>query len=126
MTQYRKGDSFAVDGERSGGRLIDRYLFIGLGKRVIALEKSTGREVWEWNCPRTYGHAVTMLVEEEQIFVSANGYIFCLNARTGRQMWENPLKGKGLGIASLATTRQSSSHEVFAKRIQVQQQSNGC
>lgn len=117
---YSRGDSFSLTS--NGGSRIDGYLFVGLGKRVIALEKTTGREVWEWTCPRAFGQNVTMLVEDGQVFVSANGYLYCLNAGTGRQMWENPLKGRGVGLASLATTAVSNgSYALQAKRVAQQQ-----
>ncbi|MDF1664794.1 MAG: PQQ-binding-like beta-propeller repeat protein [Planctomycetota bacterium] len=122
---YQKGDSFSLRGEESRGSRIAGFLFVGLGKRVIALEKTTGREVWEWTCPRQFGQNVTMLIEDRQIFVSANGYLFCLDARNGRQMWENPLKGRGVGIASLATTAASNdAHALQAKRMVQAQQGN--
>lgn len=119
---YQKGDSFSVRGQEVRGRRVDQYLFVGLGKRVIALEKTTGREVWEWTCPRAFGQNVTMLVEEGDVFVSANGYIYCLDGNNGRQKWENPLKGRGVGISSLATTASNNIGELQAKRLLQAQQ----
>jgi outer membrane protein assembly factor BamB len=35
--------------------------------------------------------------------VSAGGFIYCLDASTGEQLWDNPLTGFACGVAALAT-----------------------
>jgi hypothetical protein len=79
---------------------IDDLVFVGLNGRVAALERATGEIIWEWKRGGTY---VSLLVEGERLFVSVDGYTYCLDGRTGEELWFNPLKGYGTGPAALAT-----------------------
>ncbi len=46
---------------------------------------------------------ITVVVENDQVLASTYGEIFCLNPLTGEGLWHNPLKGFGLGLATIAT-----------------------
>jgi outer membrane protein assembly factor BamB len=82
---------------------IDRMVFVGLNGRVAALERETGTLLWEWRCPKPRGGYVTLLVDRDRLFVTVNGYTYGLDAFTGEQLWFNPLKGYGTGVAAIAT-----------------------
>ena len=86
---------------------IDDLLFIGFNRRVAALDKETGEIIWQWKASHGTGF-VTLLVEGERVYASVNGYTYCLDAATGKQLWYNELKGFGAGVACLATTLSSS------------------
>jgi hypothetical protein len=96
------------------GHLKD-LLFLGLNGRVAALVRHSGEIVWEWeaknkNLPvRGY---VTLLVDQEQLFVSANGYTYRLDPLTGAELWSNPLRGWGTGPTALATST-AASQQVY-------------
>jgi outer membrane protein assembly factor BamB len=59
---------------------------------------------WDWKSPRGSGF-VALLVDADQLLVSIDGYTFALDAATGRELWHNPLKGLGTGVACLASAR---------------------
>jgi hypothetical protein len=90
---------------------LKELLFLGLNGRVAALARASGEIVWEWeaknkNIPvRGY---VTLLVDQDQLFVSANGYTYRLDPRTGVELWANPLRGWGTGPTALATSTVAS------------------
>ncbi len=82
---------------------IDDLLFVGFNRRIAALDKETGELVWQWKSPHGNGF-VTLLVENERVYTSVDGYTYCLDAATGAQLWYNELSGFGTGVACLATT----------------------
>jgi outer membrane protein assembly factor BamB len=94
---------------------IERMVFVGLNGRVASLERETGTLLWEWRCPKPRSGYVTMLVEQDRLFVTVNGYTYCLDAFTGEQLWYNPLKGYGTGVASIATVNNSTSQAVITQ-----------
>ncbi len=50
------------------------------------------------------GHAATLLIEDEMVFVSCGGELTALDLN-GTRIWTNTFKGKGNGTLSLATTQ---------------------
>jgi outer membrane protein assembly factor BamB len=89
---------------------INDLVFVGLNGRVIALHRDTGDLIWKWAPTTTTAGFVAMVVDGDRLIVSDNGYIYCLEALTGQQMWHNPLTGFGTGIAIVATAASSSGH----------------
>lgn len=83
----------------------DDMVFVGLNGQVVALDRDSGEMYWEWKSPHGSGY-MTLLVDKGRGVVSAGGYIYCLDAPTGEQVWHNPLTGFGCGVASLATAHQ--------------------
>ena len=78
-------------------------IFIGIRGSVIALNHNNGERVW---ATRLKGISfVNVMLEAEKVLASCYGEIFCLDALTGKQLWHNPLKGYGLGLATMATDR---------------------
>jgi outer membrane protein assembly factor BamB len=83
-------------------------LFVGFNGRVVALEQRSGELVWDWKCPKPVGQMVAVLVQGERIYASSDGYTYCLDAISGEQLWDNPLKGMGTGVPCLATVESGS------------------
>jgi hypothetical protein len=77
-------------------------IFVGFNSRIAALERSSGRLVWEWRCRRGTGY-VALLLDGEWLIASINGYTYGLDARTGSEMWFNELEGFGTGVPCLAS-----------------------
>jgi outer membrane protein assembly factor BamB len=94
-------------------------LFLGLNGRVAALDRHSGEIVWEWTAKdpdknRAVGGYMTLLVDQGQLFVSANGYTYRLEPITGDELWANPLRGWGVGPAALATSTAASQQVLTA------------
>jgi hypothetical protein len=86
---------------------IDQLIFVGLNGYVIALNRDTGKKVWE--CAELKSGPITLLLDGDRLIVSTNGYIYCLDPQNGRVVWNNPLKGYGVGIAHLVSVRGQSA-----------------
>ncbi|QDT95491.1 outer membrane protein assembly factor BamB family protein [Gimesia aquarii] len=103
-------------------------LFVSFNSRVIALDRDTGDMIWNWKTPKGRSNYVSILVDDDQLFASVDGYTYCLDPLTGRQIWFNPLKGFGYGIPSLATAQFNSNTSAAAEilaREQRRQQTGG-
>jgi hypothetical protein len=98
---------------------LHQLLFLGLNGRVAALDRDSGEIVWEWTAKdpdkhRAVGGYMTLLVDQGQLFVSANGYTYRLDPVTGTELWANPLRGWGFGPAALATSTAASQQATAA------------
>jgi outer membrane protein assembly factor BamB len=76
-------------------------IFTGFNKRVAALQRETGEIVWQWK--GYHNGYVTLLLDGGMLIVSVNGYMFGLDALTGRKIWQNEMEGFGYGVASLVS-----------------------
>ncbi len=80
-------------------------LIVGAKNSVSAFNRNNGELVWTTKLQGSgLGQAfVNIHIDGPQVFAHASGELFCLELTTGRQLWTNPLKGFGYGIATLAT-----------------------
>ena len=81
--------------------IADNFVFVGFNSRVIALDRETGAEQWVWKAPKGWAQYVAVLPDGDRLIVSVQGYTYCLDAETGRLIWQNHLEGMGYGIPSL-------------------------
>lgn len=85
-------------------------IFVGLKGTAVALERSSGTEVWRTQLSaRLKGQAVHLHRDKEFLFASTGGEVFCLQPESGAVLWKNPLKGLGLNLASMVTDRSLDS-----------------
>ena len=96
-------------------------VYVGFNKQVIALDRYSGKKVWEWRSPEGSGFPA-ILVDGDRLIVSVQGYTYCLEPTTGSLVWENELKGHGTGIPSLVSARGSSSGQSAAAKVHANQQ----
>jgi outer membrane protein assembly factor BamB len=82
---------------------IEQLIFIGLRGYVIALDRDSGETVWT-NDKLKSGYT-TLLLDGDRLIASTNGYMYCLDPLTGDILWQNPLKGYGVGVTDLASVR---------------------
>ena len=70
--------------------------YVGLGGHVIALEESTGREVWR---TKLIGRDfVATAISGGRVLAGTRGRVYALDAVTGAILWENEMKGLGYGL----------------------------
>ena len=86
---------------------INDLVFTGFNKQVIALDRYSGKTVWDWKATKGSGYAA-ILLDGDRLVGSVRGYVYCLDPLTGKQVWENELKGYGTGIPSVVSVRGSS------------------
>jgi outer membrane protein assembly factor BamB len=86
---------------------IQNLVFVGFNSRVAALDRRNGSIAWSWKAHTGSGY-VSILVDREHLFVSVNGYQYCLDAATGNEIWLNRMEGFGYGVTSIATERSST------------------
>jgi len=98
-------------------------LFVSFNSRVCALNRDTGNLLWHWKSSKGRSNYVSILVDDEQLFVSIDGYTYCLDPYTGREIWFNPLKGFGYGIPTLATAELNTNSSAAAELMAREQQS---
>ncbi len=77
-----------------------QLVFVGIKGSVIALHAQTGQQAWGVHL--SGANFVNVQVLEGKVIAACNGEIFCLDAATGRTVWQNGLKGFGFGLATLA------------------------
>ncbi len=93
---------------------LDALLFVGFNKRVAALDRESGELRWQWRAPKGSSY-VSLLLDGDCLFVSVNGYLYCLDAATGEQLWLNQMRGFGTGVTSLASTRGHTDHAILGQ-----------
>ena len=87
-------------------------VYIGVKGHVAAIDKSDGRTLWQTKLKSgaVSGHRfVSLLVEQTRVYAHTHGELFCLDADTGRILWNNPLDGLSYDIASIAVEGASAS-----------------
>lgn len=74
------------------------HLFIGIGGHALALDRSSGIEIWRRALKsKTY---VTLSYDGQSLFAACSGELFCLDPATGEIRWHNRLPGLGTGLIS--------------------------
>ena len=104
-------------------------LFVGVSSHVAAFSKRDGTELWRTKLKDGLaGHRfVTVMAEGERVYAHTSGRLFCLDARTGEQLWENELAGLGYDLAMLAVIGASSPPlpAIVEKRREIASDSGG-
>ena len=90
---------------------LEDLIFVGFTTHVVALNRDDGEIVWKWDSSKpAFGSYVTLLLDGDRLIVSVDGYMYCLDPLTGEQLWFNPLKGLGTGVASLVSVNGGPSN----------------
>jgi outer membrane protein assembly factor BamB len=76
-------------------------IFIGIAGKILALDRSTGRELWRTDLKG--GDFTNVVLQDGDLFATTKGELFCLDPATGAIRWQNPLKGLGRGLVTIAT-----------------------
>ena len=85
------------------------HLYLGTNGRVAAIDPKNGRIAWETKLPEipTGYRVVTVMEHDGRVFAGCRGYLFALDAATGKILWTNRLKGFGYHPFSLAVAGRS-------------------
>ena len=75
-------------------------LFIGLHGSVLALDRATGKILWQ--APLKGSDFVNVTLDSGQLYAATKGELYCLDPATGQQRWHNELKGLGFGLIAIA------------------------
>lgn len=75
-------------------------VFPGMKRSVVALNRATGEQVWVTNL--IGADFVNLVLQDETLFASAYGEVFCLDPLTGQVRWHNKLEGFGTGLVTIA------------------------
>lgn len=80
----------------------DDRLFIAIGGHAVALDPSTGTEIWRTKLK--VSSFVTVWFSGTRLFAGAGGELFCLDPGSGAILWRNKLKGLGMGVVAFTTS----------------------
>lgn len=96
-----------------------KYLYIGVHGTVVALNRSTGEEVWRAELKG--GDFVNVVLDGGGLYATTKGEIYAVNPQTGNILWHNTLPGMGLGLVTIAS--QGSIASEYEKRLRDQRDS---
>ena len=88
-------------------------IFTGIRGHVIALDRSTGSEVWRTKLTRT--DFVNLVSDGTYIFAATSGEVYCLDPGTGSILWSNPMRRLGFGLVSLLAGSDSGNSAALAE-----------
>jgi outer membrane protein assembly factor BamB len=77
-----------------------QLVYIGIKGSVIALNRTSGQQIWATHLKGS--DFVNVVLQDGAVLASCKGEIFCLDPATGDALWHNPLKGFGMGLATIA------------------------
>jgi outer membrane protein assembly factor BamB len=93
-------------------------IFVGIRGCVLALDRTTGAEVWRTSLKGQ--DFVSVALTEGQLLAAARGELYCLDPATGMIRWHNPLKGLGWGLVSIADGEGRSAQVLTAEKVRQQ------
>ncbi len=102
-------------------RTMADLVYVGLNRRVIALDRADGHVVWEWKASKGNGF-VSVLLDGDRLMVGVSGYLYCLEPVYGQVVWQNPLKGYGSALCSIVSVNGSSGATAAAAAAIAEQQ----
>ena len=81
-------------------------MYVGLKRHVLAFDRKSGAEVWRIELEVKYQTSATfvnVVRDREGLFATCAGELFALDPVTGAVLWQEPLKGLGTGLVTIAT-----------------------
>ena len=76
-------------------------IHVGIKGAVMAIEAASGRQLWVTELKGS--DFVNVVRDGATLYAGTHGELFCLDADTGAIRWQNPLKGYGYGLVTIAT-----------------------
>jgi outer membrane protein assembly factor BamB len=75
-------------------------LIVGTKGSLIAFRRDNGQQLWSVHL-KSNGF-VNVATNETRVYAHTNGELFCVDLLTGTGVWNDPLKGFGYDLASIA------------------------
>jgi outer membrane protein assembly factor BamB len=75
-------------------------IFVGIKGSVVAVNRASGKQVWATHLKGS--DFVNVVLQGDSVLATCRGELFCLDPLTGQGRWHNPLKGFGMGLATIA------------------------
>ena len=113
MTEFQSKPSKLQSKPPKVERTIQDIVFVGFNSRVAALDRYSGEIVWDWKAPKGTGFP-SMLLDDDRLIVSVLGYTYCIDPLFGQQVWNNDMKGFGMGTPCLVSMNGSSGSSAAA------------
>lgn len=89
-------------------------VFIGIKGTVAALDRATGEAVWMAELKGS--DFVNLVIDDDNLYATTKGEIYCLNPANGELRWHNKLSGMGWGLVAIATTNGGQAISLAEKR----------
>jgi len=77
-----------------------KFIYLGIKGSVMALNSADGRQLWATSLKGS--EFVNVVLDGNNLYAATRGEVFCLDPQTGVIRWNNPLKGYGWGLVSIA------------------------
>ncbi|MDR1281227.1 MAG: PQQ-like beta-propeller repeat protein [Opitutaceae bacterium] len=92
-------------------------LVLGQGKYIVAFNRKNGVRLWQRKLATFWQQGfINVVADSEQVYVQAQGELYCLSLFTGEVLWKDPLKGMGNGIGTLALAGEGGRKTVTASQ----------
>jgi outer membrane protein assembly factor BamB len=95
-------------------------IFVGIKGTVVALDRSSGTEIWRTSLKGS--DFVNVVLSEGDLLAATKGEMFCLDAATGQMRWHNRLSGLGLGLITMAPSCAQGPVAAYAEKRRRHQQ----
>lgn len=103
----------------------EHKLFVGIKDVVVAVDPRDGSEIWRSKIAGAMDGFVNVMWDGEMLIAASAGEVYRLDPKTGAIMWHNKFKGLGLGVVTVASTRQPTlSGNPAVARAGKQEQAN--
>lgn len=93
-------------------------VYIGFNKQVFGIDRYNGSITWEWKASKGTGY-IGILLDGDRLIVNCSGWTWCLDPITGSEIWHQEFKGKGTGIASMASPHGNAVGDSASQAAQV-------
>jgi hypothetical protein len=93
------------------------FLYAGVGRTIVAMDRVSGHRVWRTKLPFVGGHISMFMPHEDRLYVGRRSSVCCLDRATGRFLWKQKLGSSGLVLLSVSGVDQQqvvSAHAASA------------
>jgi outer membrane protein assembly factor BamB len=97
-------------------------LFVGTANRVYAIDRDSGRVVWDIKLNDHFlkmgSSFVNLEFDGDSLFAATFGDLYCLNPQTGETRWKVTLQGTLANPVSFATSLSGNREAALAAKLE--------